>query len=212
MAEGHAKAEHVARVVEEQQKVRPEKAVSSASSTPESYSKGGGGGGNLRRTIAAAVFVVILLVAAIYELNFTAATVISTSVQFSVLARNPNRRVTAHYDRLRMYVTYRDQMITPPVELPPLRLPEKTTVVIAPVMGGNGVPVAPEVANGLRMDESYGVVSMRVVLQGRLRWKAGGIKTGGYGLYVTCDVWLRYKRGFSGQAPLLAPPTCKVDV
>ncbi|XP_019084366.1 PREDICTED: NDR1/HIN1-like protein 12 [Camelina sativa] len=109
-------------------------------------------------------------------------------------------------------VTYKNQIITPPLPLPPLRLGHKSTVVIAPVMGGNGVPVSPEVANGLKSDEAYGVVLMRVVVLGRLRWKAGAIKTGRYGFYATCDVWLRFTRSSNGQVPLLAPSTCKVDV
>ncbi|CAH8273538.1 unnamed protein product [Arabidopsis lyrata] len=193
MGEGEAKADH--------------KNAPSASSTPESYSKGGGGGGGgALRAICGAIFTVLILLgiialilwlvyrphkprltvvgAAIYDLNFTAPPLISTSVQFSVLARNPNRRVSIHYDKLSMYVTYKDQIITPPLPLPPLRLGHKSTVVIAPVMGGNGIPVSPEVANGLKNDEAYGVVLMRVVILGRLRWKAGAIKTG------RCWTWI----------------------
>ncbi|EFH70017.1 predicted protein [Arabidopsis lyrata subsp. lyrata] len=78
--------------------------------------------------------------------------------------------------------------------------------------GGNGIPVSPEVANGLKNDEAYGVVLMRVVILGRLRWKAGAIKTGRYGFYARCDVWLRFNPSPNGQVPLLAPSTCKVDV
>ena len=88
----------------------------------------------------------------------------------------------------------------------------KSTVVIAPVMGGDGIPVSPEVANGLKSDEANGAVMMRVVVLGRLRWKAGAIKTGRYGFYATCDVWMRFNRSSNGQVPLLAPSTCKVDV
>ncbi|AEE82022.1 Late embryogenesis abundant (LEA) hydroxyproline-rich glycoprotein family [Arabidopsis thaliana] len=227
MGEGEAKAEHAAKA--------DHKNAPSASSTPESYSKeGGGGGGDARRAICGAIFTILVILgiialilwlvyrphkprltvvgAAIYDLNFTAPPLISTSVQFSVLARNPNRRVSIHYDKLSMYVTYKDQIITPPLPLPPLRLGHKSTVVIAPVMGGNGIPVSPEVANGLKNDEAYGVVLMRVVIFGRLRWKAGAIKTGRYGFYARCDVWLRFNPSSNGQVPLLAPSTCKVDV
>ncbi|CAH8254252.1 unnamed protein product [Arabidopsis lyrata] len=72
--------------------------------------------------------------------------------------------------------------------------------------------LSPEVANGLKNDEAYGVVLMRVVILGRLRWKAGAIKTGRYGFYARCDVWLRFNPSPNGQVPLLAPSTCKVDV
>ncbi|CAA7013044.1 unnamed protein product [Microthlaspi erraticum] len=228
MGEGEAKADHAAKA--------DHKRAHSASSTPESYSKddGGGGGGSAVRAICGAIFTILILLgiialilwlvyrphrprltvvgAAIYDFNFTAPPLISTSVQFSVLARNPNRRVSIHYDKLSMYVTYRDQIITPPLPLPPLRLGHKSTVVIAPVLGGHGIPVSPEVANGLKSDEAYGAVLMRVVVLGKLRWKAGAIKTGRYGFYATCDVWLRFNISSNGQVPLLAPSTCKVDV
>ncbi|EFH49002.1 hypothetical protein ARALYDRAFT_911793 [Arabidopsis lyrata subsp. lyrata] len=82
----------------------------------------------------------------------------------------------------------------------------------AEALVGNGIPVSPEVANGLKNDEAYGVVLMRVVILGRLRWKAGAIKTGRYGFYARCDVWLRFNPSPNGQVPLLAPSTCKVDV
>ncbi|CAH8262378.1 unnamed protein product [Arabidopsis lyrata] len=78
-------------------------------------------------------------------------------------------------------------------------LSRKSTVVIALVIGGNGIPVSPEVANGLKNDEAYGVVLMRVVILGRLRWKAGAIKTGRYGFYARCDVWLRFNPSPNGQ-------------
>ncbi|KAL1215921.1 NDR1/HIN1-like protein 1 [Cardamine amara subsp. amara] len=225
MGEGEAKADAKA----------DHKNVPSASSTPESYSKEGHGGGRgPLHAICAAIFTILVLLgiialilwliyrphkprltvvgAAIYDLNITAPPLITTSVQFSVLARNPNRRVSIHYDKLSMYVTYRDQIITPPLPLPPLRLGHKSTVVIAPVLGAAGIPVSPAVANGLKSDEDYGVVLMRVVVVGKLRWKAGAIKTGRYGFYATCDVWLRFNRSSNGQVPLLAPSTCKVDV
>ncbi|KAG2297621.1 hypothetical protein Bca52824_044290 [Brassica carinata] len=202
---GRSKAEHAAKA--------DHKHAPSASSTPESYSKDGERrrrGRDAYRAFCAAIFSILVLLgiialilwlvyrphkprltvvgAAIYDLNFTAPPLISTSVQFSVLARNPNRR------------------------LPPLRLGHKSTVVIAPVLGGAGVPVSPEVANGLKSDEAYGLVSMRVVVTGRLRWKAGAIMTGRYGFYATCGVWMRFNRSSNGQVPLLAPSTCKVDV
>ncbi|CAG7881826.1 hypothetical protein BRARA_C02857 [Brassica rapa] len=229
MGEGEAKAEHAAKA--------DHKHAPSASSTPESYSKDGQrrrGRGDAYRAFCAAIFSILVLLgiivlilwlvyrphkprltvvgAAIYDLNFTAPPLISTSVQFSVLARNPNRRVSIHYDKLSMYVTYKDQIITPPLQLPPLRLGHKSTVVIAPVLGGAGIPVSPEVANGLKSDEAYGLVSMRVVVTGRLRWKTGAIMTGRYGFYATCGVWMRFNRSSNGQVPLLAPSTCKVDV
>ncbi|KAJ4728016.1 Late embryogenesis abundant protein [Melia azedarach] len=150
--------------------------------------------------------------AAIYNLNATSPPFISTSMQFTLITRNPNKRVVIMYEKLSAYVSYRNQQITPPIYLPPLYQETKSTVALSPVLGGGPVPVSAEVVNGLMMDESYGVVSLRVVLLGRLRWKAGAIRTGRYGVYVKCDIWVGLKKGFVGQVPLLGSPPCKVDV
>ncbi|XP_044492798.1 NDR1/HIN1-like protein 12 [Mangifera indica] len=150
--------------------------------------------------------------AAIYNLNATAPPFISTSMQFTLVTRNPNKRVDIIYDKLSAYVSYRNQQITPPIVLPPLYHETKSTVALSPVLGGVPVPVSAEVVNGLVMDESYGVVNLRVVLLGKLKWKAGAIRTARYGVYVKCDVWVGFKKGFVGQVPLLGAPPCKVDI
>ncbi|KAJ4831529.1 hypothetical protein Tsubulata_048223 [Turnera subulata] len=150
--------------------------------------------------------------AALYDLNVTSPPFLSITMQFTLVTRNPNRRVKIIYDKLTAYVSYRNQAITPVVVLPPLYHDTKTTVALSPVLGGTGVPVSVEVANGLLMDESYGVVPLRVVLLGRMRWKAGAIKTARYGVYVKCDVWVGLKKGYVGQVPLLGTPQCKVDI
>ena len=150
--------------------------------------------------------------AAIYELNATSQPFISTSMQFTIVTRNPNRRVSIFYEKLQAYVSYRNQQITPPVDLPPLYHETKSTVALSPVLGSGTVPASAEVVNGLMIDEAYGVVALRVVLVGRLRWKAGAIKTLKYGVYVKCDVWVGLKKGVVGQVPLLGAPPCKVDI
>ncbi|KAK4767317.1 hypothetical protein SAY86_015067 [Trapa natans] len=148
--------------------------------------------------------------AAVYNLNTSAPPLVSATMQFTIAARNPNRRVSIYYDRLSAYVSYRNQAITLPLALPPLHQGKRTTVAVSPVLGGTAVPVAADVANGLAVDEAYGVVGLMVVVMGRLRWKAGAIRTGHYGLYVRCDVMVGLK-GAMGQPPLLGSSGCKVD-
>ncbi|KAI3449311.1 hypothetical protein Pfo_005976 [Paulownia fortunei] len=150
--------------------------------------------------------------AAVYELNATSPTLISTTMQFTVVTRNPNKRVSIIYDHLSAFVSYKNQAITPPVILPPLFHETKSTVALSPVLGGITVPVAGEVVNELVMDEAYGVVGLRLVLRGKLRYKAGAIRSGRYGIYVRCDLLVGLKKGFVGQLPLLGSPACTVDV
>ncbi|CAJ1976041.1 unnamed protein product [Sphenostylis stenocarpa] len=150
--------------------------------------------------------------AAIYGINATTPPFISTTMQFSVLIKNPNRRVSIYYDRFSAFVSYRNQAITPQVLLPPLHQGKHTSVSVSPVIGGTPVPVSVEVSNGLMVDEAYGVVELTLIFQGRVRWKAGAIKTAHYGLYVKCDVLMGLKKGLVGPVPLLGVTPCDVDV
>ncbi|RDX82919.1 NDR1/HIN1-like protein 1, partial [Mucuna pruriens] len=149
--------------------------------------------------------------AAIYGLNATTPPLMSATMQFSVLIKNPNRRVSIYYDRFSAFVSYRNQAITPQVLLPPLYQEKHSSVSVSPVVGGTEVPVSVEVSNGLVVDEAYGVVALKLIFEGRVRWKAGAIKTAHYGLYVKCDLFMGFKKGLMGQVPLLGVTTCDVD-
>ncbi|MED6181945.1 hypothetical protein PIB30_024134 [Stylosanthes scabra] len=150
--------------------------------------------------------------AAIFGLNATSPPLLAVTMQFSILIRNPNRRVSIYFDSLNAFVSYRDQPITPRVMLPPLYLEKHSTVALSPVIGGSPVPVSPEVSNGLIQDEGYGVVGLKLAFLGRLKWKAGDIRSAHYSIYVKCDMLVGLKKGFVGQVPLLGSPICNVDM
>ncbi|XP_010267377.1 PREDICTED: NDR1/HIN1-like protein 12 [Nelumbo nucifera] len=154
-----------------------------------------------------------VLGAAIYDLNTTASPMLmSTTMQFTVVTRNPNKRTSIYYDRLSAYISYRNQAITPPTILPPLFHERHSTVTLSPMLGGAMVPVSMDVVNGLVMDEACGVVPLRLVLLGRLKWKAGVFTSVHYGVYIKCDMFVGLKKGFVGQVPLLGSPDCSVDI
>ncbi|KAH6823330.1 Late embryogenesis abundant hydroxyproline-rich glycoprotein family [Perilla frutescens var. hirtella] len=151
--------------------------------------------------------------AAVYQLNTSSPPFISATMQFSLLARNPNKRVSIYYESLSAFVSYRNFAITSPVILPPLFQETKSTVALSPLVGGGPVAVeAAELGNALAMDEAYGVVGVSLVLNGKLRYKAGAIRSGPHGIYVRCDLLLSFKKGFVGQLPLLGSPPCKVFI
>lgn len=150
--------------------------------------------------------------AAVYDMNTTSPYVISTTMQFTVVIYNPNKRVAVYYDRLAAFVSYRNQAITAPAPLPPLFQEHRGTVAMSPMLGGGFVPVSGEVLSGIVMDEAYGVVGLRLVVLGRVRWKAGAFRSGHYGMYVTCDMLVGLKKDYVGQVPLLGLPDCSVDI
>ena len=159
--------------------------------------------------------------ASVFNLSTSTPPFVATTMQFTIVTRNPNDHASIYYDRLSAFVSYRNQRITPHLSLPPLHQREDSTVSFAPILGGSAVPVSLDLANGILMDvEGYGLVQLRVVLQGRVKYKAAGIKTSHYDLYVTCDMLLGLKRGMVGQVPLLNTNhdpnqdqhTCKVDL
>ncbi|OIV93872.1 hypothetical protein TanjilG_05575 [Lupinus angustifolius] len=149
--------------------------------------------------------------AAIYGINATTPPLISMSMQFNIIIKNPNKRVSIYVDRFSAVVSYRNQPITPHVALPPLYLEAHSTVSLSPVIGGSPVPVSVDVANGLEVDENYGVVGVKLVFLGRLKWKAGEIRSAHYGIYVKCNLLLALKKGSMGQVPVLGAPICEVD-
>ncbi|XP_058085075.1 NDR1/HIN1-like protein 1 [Magnolia sinica] len=150
--------------------------------------------------------------AAIYDVNTTSSYVVSTTMQFTLVAHNPNKRSAAYIDRLSAYISYREEVITAPAPLPPMFLEREGTVIMSPMLGGEPVPVSPNVPGGLVTDEAYGVVALRVVLLGRLRWKAGAFRSGHYGMFAKCDVLIGLKKGHVGEVPILGSPDCSVDV
>ncbi|KAL0913141.1 hypothetical protein M5K25_016575 [Dendrobium thyrsiflorum] len=156
-----------------------------------------------------------VLGAAIYRLTKSTSAVpavaISTNMQFTVAIRNPNSRAAVQLDRLCAYASYHDQPITPPSSLPSLYQEAEGTVVVSPVFGADIVPISAEVEAELMNDEGYGVVALRLVIIGRVRYRPGPFKSGWVGIYVKCDLLVGLKKGASGQVMLLGQPNCVVD-
>lgn len=150
--------------------------------------------------------------AAVYQLNVTDGSV-SSSMQFTVIAANPNKRLTLHYDRLVAFVRYRDEVITMVTPMPNLYEGHRSFVVLTPMVGGNFVPVFPDAAGGLLADQAYGVIGVRLEIRGRIRWTTGFWRSSHYHLAVKCDLLLAVKQvAMGGQVPLLGGQGCHVSV
>uniref|UniRef100_A0ACD5TAG6 Uncharacterized protein n=1 Tax=Avena sativa TaxID=4498 RepID=A0ACD5TAG6_AVESA len=144
---------------------------------------------------------------------------VAASFQCALVIRNPSGRASARYDRLTAYVVYRGEAITAPAEMPPLVQDPDSAVVVAPVIGGAPVPVSPDTAAALANEVSYGVVSLRVVLLGRVRFVSGPFRRGWRSMYARCDLLVGIRNKGPGvgaarvpEAPLLGNPSCDVDM
>ena len=82
---------------------------------------------------------------------------------------------------------------------------------MSPLIEGMPLSVLVEVSHWLALDEAYGVVGLRLIFQGRVRLKAGAIKTAHYRFYVKWDVLIGLKKGLVVQVPLLGVTPCDVD-
>ncbi|XP_040380447.1 NDR1/HIN1-like protein 1 [Oryza brachyantha] len=155
-----------------------------------------------------------------------APTALAASFQFTLVIRNPNGRSAARYDRLAAYVAYRGEPITAPVPMPPLVQDADSAVAVAPVLGAGAaappVPVSPDTAAALATDVSYGVVALRVVVLGRVRFVSGPFRSGWHSMYARCDLLVGVRKGVQPgggggggagpEAPLLGNPSCAVDM
>ncbi|CAN6347121.1 unnamed protein product [Urochloa humidicola] len=164
--------------------------------------------------------------------NTGGATAVAASFQFTLVLRNPSTRSAARYDRLAAYAAYRGEPLTPPAPLPPLAQDAGDAVEVAPVLGGGNaataVPVSPDTAVALAADAAYGVLALRVVVLGRVRFVSGPFHRGWHSMYARCDVLLgvrkpgggagagRSNNGGAGGLPqlaaLLGEPACNVDM
>ncbi|KQK06656.1 NDR1/HIN1-like protein 1 [Brachypodium distachyon] len=139
----------------------------------------------------------------------------AASFQVTLVIRNPSGRSAATYDTLTAYVAYRGEPITGPASLPPLAQEPRSAVAVAPVVGAGAavpVPVSPDAAAALSRDVAYGVVSLRVVLLGRVRYVSGPFRSGWRSLYARCDLLVGVRKQERGrEAPLFGNPSCDVN-
>ncbi|KAG6386373.1 hypothetical protein SASPL_155272 [Salvia splendens] len=151
-----------------------------------------------------------VLSAAAYQLNTSSPPFVTATAQFTLAATNPSRRAAILYDPFSAYVSYRGRAITPAASLPPLVQERRSTVALSPLLGGSAVPVEAELANALAMDEAYGVVELRLVMTGKMRYKVGAFRSRRRGVSIACDMLISLKNGFVGKLTLLGSPPCKV--
>ncbi|KAJ4783811.1 hypothetical protein LUZ62_035057 [Rhynchospora pubera] len=135
-----------------------------------------------------------------------------TSMQFNFVLNNPNDRVGIFYDRLSVSVYYHNEPIAPPVALPSIFQKPSETGALSQALGAPIVPVSEDAVTQLTLDQANGVVGLKVVVLGQVKYKSTLYKTGWSMLYVTCDLVVGLKKGgTSTTVPLLSNPECLVE-
>ncbi|KAF3779243.1 YLS9 protein [Nymphaea thermarum] len=128
----------------------------------------------------------------IYKMNLSSNYLLSSVMQVTVVAKNPNQRVGIYYDNLEAYVVYRGQPITVHSSFAPFYQGHDGVNVLSSWMSGNSIPVSPSFGDDISIDRSAGKLQMNVKLTGRVRWKVCTWASGHHSLEVDCDAFLAY--------------------
>ncbi|KAI4307023.1 hypothetical protein L6164_030258 [Bauhinia variegata] len=121
----------------------------------------------------------------IYQLNLTGPH-LNSSIQLTLLSKNPNQKVGIYYDEFQVYATYKSQQITLNTPVPPFYQNHEESNLLTAVLVGNGLPVAPSLGYEVVRDQKAGRLILNVKVNGRLRWKVGTWVSGHYRFNVNC--------------------------
>ncbi|XP_061998208.1 NDR1/HIN1-like protein 26 [Rosa rugosa] len=123
----------------------------------------------------------------IYQLNLSGTNnLLNSSVQLTLLSKNPNQKVGIYYDELQVYAQYKGQQITVYTSLPPFYQGHEDSNVLTASLIGNGLPVAPSFGYEVGRDQTAGRLVLNLKVLGRLRWKVGTWVSGRYRVNVDC--------------------------
>ncbi|KAJ3679810.1 hypothetical protein LUZ60_016088 [Juncus effusus] len=139
-------------------------------------------------------------------------TSVSTSIQLTILIKNPNSHMSISYDCLSAFFSYRNQAITYATQLPTITQQPHSSLAVSPVVGGGvAIPVSNDVVDGLMNDEITGILALRLVVQGRIRFEPRPFYGRWGPFYMRCEMLVATRKGFGGQVPLLGNPNCYAD-
>ncbi|XP_058106667.1 NDR1/HIN1-like protein 26 [Magnolia sinica] len=122
----------------------------------------------------------------VYQLNLSGPHLINSSIEATLLSKNPNKKVGVLYDQIQAYASYKGQQITLHSSIPPFYQPHEVTNTLSALLMGSWVPVAPSFGYEVDRDQVSGKLSLDLKLNGRLRWKVGSWVSGHYRFNVDC--------------------------
>ncbi|CAH9058787.1 unnamed protein product [Cuscuta epithymum] len=120
------------------------------------------------------------------QLNLTTSRLLYSSIQLTLLSRNPNKKIGIYYDEMHLFASYKGQQITVYSYVPPFYQGHEDTNLVSAALTGSGLPVAPSFSYEVEKDQSIGRLGLNVKAGGRLRWKVGTWVSGKYRFNVNC--------------------------
>lgn len=122
----------------------------------------------------------------VYELNLSGPHLLNSSIQLTLLSKNPNQKVGIYYDELKAYAAYKGQQITGDTSLPPFYQGNGESNLLSASLNGIGLPVAPSFGYEVGRDQTAGRLVLNMKVNGKLRWKIGTYVSGRFRFNVNC--------------------------
>ena len=123
----------------------------------------------------------------VYQLNLSSGShLLNSSIQLSLFAKNPNKKVGIYYDELQVYAAYKGQQITTYTSLPPFYQDHEDSNLLSASLVGTGLPVAQSFGYEVGRDQTAGRLVLNLKVIGKLRWKVGTWVSGKYRFNVNC--------------------------
>ncbi|XP_022133133.1 NDR1/HIN1-like protein 1 [Momordica charantia] len=150
--------------------------------------------------------------ATVYVFNVTGANFLSSSIQVTVSAHNPNDKIGIYYDRLDVFAVYRNQQITLRTVIQPTYQGHNDVNVWSPFVVGNAVPIAPYNGAALYQDQAVGTLLLSIKLDGRVRFKVGAFVSGRYHLNVDCPATISFGNPAAGNGIIVGNNAVKYQL
>ncbi|KAI3943887.1 hypothetical protein MKW92_017943 [Papaver armeniacum] len=122
----------------------------------------------------------------IYQLNLSTPHLLNSSIQITLVSKNPNTKVGVFYDQLQVYASYKGQQITVDEYLPPFYQGHEDSNILSASLMGISLPVSPSFGYEVNRDQTIGKLVFSLKINGRLRWKIGAWVSSPYRFIVNC--------------------------
>ncbi|KAJ4830889.1 hypothetical protein Tsubulata_011113 [Turnera subulata] len=122
----------------------------------------------------------------IYQLSLSGPNLLNSSIQLTLLSKNPNQKVGIYYDELQVYAVYKGQQITVDTPFPPFYQGHQDSNLLTASLIGTGLPVASSFGYEVGRDQTAGKLVLTLKVNGRLRWKVGTWVSSRYRINVNC--------------------------